>query len=128
MLLGGPIIDLFTILLSPLFENLESLWIRLLVTAIACAILAFGMTIVIKSNAGTGPNDLVSVVLADKLKWKFSIVRVAVDIVFVLVGFWLGGTIGVGTIICAALVGPVAGLFLPINEKWINKTVSKFIK
>lgn len=128
MLLGGPIIDLFTILLSPLFENLESLWIRLLVTAIACAILAFGMTIVIKSNAGTGPNDLVSVVLADKLKWKFSIVRVAVDIVFVLVGFWLGGTIGVGTIICAALVGPVAGLFLPINEKWINKTVAKFIK
>ena len=71
---------------------------------------------------------MVSVVIADKLKWKFSIVRVAVDFVFVLAGFWLGGTIGVGTIICAALVGPVAGLFLPINEKWINKTVAKFIK
>lgn len=128
MLLGGPIIDIFTKILSPVFENDISLIVRLVITAIACVILSFGMTIVIKSDAGTGPNDLVSVVLADKIKWKFSIVRVIVDIVFVAVGMLLGGKAGLGTIICAGLVGPVAGLFLPINEKWINKTVKALIK
>lgn len=128
MLLGGPIIDIFTKMLSPVFENDISLVVRLIITAIACVILSFGMTIVIKSDAGTGPNDLVSVVLADKIKWKFSVVRVIVDVVFVAVGMLLGGKAGLGTIICAGLVGPVAGLFLPINEKWINKTVKALIK
>ncbi len=128
MLLGGPIIDVFTRFFSPLFEQSPHILVRILVTAIACVILSFGMTIVIKSDAGTGPNDLVSVVLADKIKCKFSIVRVIVDVVFVAVGMLLGGKAGVGTIICVGLVGPFAGLFLPINEKWINKTINKVIK
>ena len=28
-----------------------------------------------------------------------------------------------GTIVCIALVGPVAGIFLPIHEKLVNKIV-----
>ncbi|MFA6829013.1 MAG: hypothetical protein WCQ74_05745, partial [Saccharofermentanales bacterium] len=90
-----------------------------------CVILAFGMTIVIKSAAGTGPNDLVAIVISDKLKFKFSIVRVVVDLCFAGIGFLLGGTVGLGTIICAFVVGPVAGLFLPFNEKWIKRIVNK---
>ena len=37
---------------------------------LGCIILAYGMTIVIKSDAGTGPNDLVAVVISDKTKKK----------------------------------------------------------
>ena len=51
-----------------------------------------------------------------------------VDFSFVLVGFLLGGSFGAGTIICAFLVGPVAGIFLPINEKFIQQFISKRIK
>ena len=80
-------------------------------------------TIVIKSDAGTGPNDLVAVVLSDKLHRKFSIVRIITDILFILSGFLLGGAVGIGTIICACLVGPVAGIFLPIQDKWIHKII-----
>ena len=43
-----------------------------------CILLA-GLTIVIKSDAGTGPNDLVAVVLSDKLHRSFSVVRLLVD-------------------------------------------------
>ena len=84
---------------------------------LGCGILAFGMTIVIKSQAGTGPNDLVAVVLSDKTKWKFGPVRVSVDLLFALVGFLLGGIVGLGTMICMAVVGPVAQLFMPVSEK-----------
>ena len=99
--------------------------VKIIVNILGCVILAFGMTIVIKSAAGTGPNDLVAIVISDKLKFKFSIVRVVVDLCFAGIGFLLGGTVGLGTIICAFVVGPVAGLFLPINEKWIKRIVNK---
>lgn len=96
---------------------------KIIVLAAGCMILAFGMTIVIKSDAGTGPNDLVAVVISDKTKYRFSMVRILVDLSFVLVGFVLGGSVGIGTIICAALVGPVAGFFLPYSEKVVYRVL-----
>ena len=124
MLFGGPIIDLFSILLSKF--NLHTLPLpgRILILSAGCTILAVGMTIVINSEAGTGPNDLVAIVLSDKTKVRFSVMRVLVDSTFVITGFFLGGTLGVGTIICALLVGPIAGYFLPITKKIIQKTIS----
>ena len=123
MVFGGPIIDFFSLLLSPIFEAVGSLPVMYLLLALGCVILAYGMTIVIKSNAGTGPNDLVAVVISDKLGKKFSIIRVIVDISFVLLGMLMGGVFGSGTLVCAFLVGPVAGLFLPINERLIDKAL-----
>lgn len=125
MTCGGPIIDFFLILLEPLFEAFPVLWFKIPMLAAGCIILAYGMTIVIKSNAGTGPNDLVSVVLSDKTHWKFTFVRIGTDAAFVILGFILGGSFGVGTIICTFLVSPVAGFFLPRNERIIEKIVSR---
>ena len=88
--------------------------------AAGCVILAFGMTIVMKSDSGVGPNDLVAIVISDKLGQSFSITRIVVDVCFVAAGFLMGGAVGVGTIICAALVGPVAGIFLPHSERIVE--------
>ncbi len=126
MICGGPIIDLYMLLLSPILNGCSSLLARLLMLVIGCFILAYGMTIVIKSDAGTGPNDLVAVVLSDKLQKKFSITRVIVDLSFVIIGFLLGGLVGIGTIICACFVGPVASLFLPINERLVQRLLHKW--
>ena len=124
MFCGGPIIDFFTLLLGPLFAGEVSLIVRIAVNLLGCVILAFGMTIVIKSEAGTGPNDLVAVVLSDKLKKPFGIVRVIVDLLFTGIGFALGGTVGIGTITCAFCVGPVANFFFPTVESAVKKVVS----
>lgn len=67
----------------------------------------------------------VAVVISEKIHFKFSVVRILTDLTFVAVGFLLGGSLGVGTIICAFLVGPVAGFFLPYSEKYINKIVQR---
>ena len=125
MFCGGPIIDFFTIILGPIFETGLPLWLRILVNILGCGILAYGMTIVIKSDAGTGPNDLVAIVISDKTKKKFSVVRVIVDLCFAGIGFAMGGTIGVGTLICAFVVGPVAGIFMPYNERLVNRVIEK---
>ena len=117
MALGGPIIDVYTLWLSPFLNETLLLAVRVPMLAVGCVILAFGMTIVIRSQAGTGPNDLVAVVLSDKSGKPFGPVRIGVDLTFALVGFALGGVVGVGTIICAFLVGPAAQLFFPVSEK-----------
>lgn len=123
MICGGPIIDVFNSIFTPLFDPRPSLPISILILCAACVILAFGMTLVIQSDAGTGPNDLVALVTSQKLGKKFSIVRIIVDFSFVLAGFLLGGSFGAGTIVCAVLVGPVAGFFLPYSEKIVKKVL-----
>ena len=128
MVCGGPIIDFFTLLLTPLFPQDMALPLRIAILAAGCVILAYGMTIVIKSDAGTGPNDLVAIVISDKLHAKFSLVRIIVDACFIAVGWLLGGTFGIGTVICAALVGPVAGVFLAYNQRIIERLLHTFLK
>lgn len=113
MALGGPIIDVYTLWLAPFLNETLPLAVRVPMLAVGCVILAFGMTIVIRSQAGTGPNDLVAVVLSDKSGKPFGPVRIGVDLTFALVGFALGGVVGIGTIICAFLVGPAAQLVFP---------------
>lgn len=126
MALGGPIIDVYTLWLSPFLNETLLLAVRVPMLAVGCVILAFGMTIVIRSQAGTGPNDLVAVVLSDKSGKPFGPVRIGVDLTFALVGFALGGVVGIGTIICAFLVGPAAQLFFPVSEKICMCVLNQF--
>lgn len=127
MLFGGPIIDIFTVLIKNVINDSLPFTARITILCIGCVILAAGMSIVIKSGAGTGPNDLVAIVISDKSHRKFSIVRVIVDCCFVISGYLLGGVFGIGTIICAFLVGPIAGLVMPISEKYIQRFLSNVV-
>ena len=117
MFCGGPIIDFFTWCLSGLGIGTARLPIKIVALVLGCVILAFGMSIVIRSEAGTGPNDLVAVVISDKSGKRFGIVRIITDVAFVLTGFVLGGKFGIGTIICAVLVGPVAEKCMPVSDR-----------
>ena len=126
MALGGPIIDVYTLWLSPVIHGGLPLPLRLALLVAGCVILAFGMTIVIRSQAGTGPNDLVAVVLSDKLRKPFGPVRIGVDLTFALVGLALGGVVGLGTVICAFLVGPAAQMFFPISQRLCEAALAQF--
>ena len=121
MILGGPIIDFFTVLLKNIIHSQSPMFLRIGALVVGCIILAFGMSIVIKSQAGTGPNDLVAVVISDKSGKKFGVVRIIVDVCFAASGFFFGGTVGLGTIICAFVVGPAAQVFMPFAEKMCNR-------
>lgn len=125
MFCGGPIIDIFTLILGRFGIENANILIKIVILIIGCGILAFGMSIVIKSDAGTGPNDLVAVVISDKSKKRFGVIRIAVDVIFVLTGFILGGKFGIGTIICAFLVGPVADFCMPFSDSIVKSCVNK---
>ena len=128
MFCGGPIIDFFSWLLGGLGIGEAGLPVKIPILILGCVILASGMSIVIRSEAGTGPNDLVAVVISEKRKIRFSVVRIATDVLFVLAGFLLGGRFGVGTIICALLVGPVADFCMPFSTSLVKRCLSRFLQ
>ena len=86
------------------------------------------MTVVIRSDAGTGPNDLVALVISEKSRKKFSLVRMLVDACFIGLGWLFGGVVGVGPLVCMLLVGPCAGLCLPVNSRLTDRLVAAVIK
>ncbi len=119
---GGWIIDLFLWRFSDTVTEESSMVIRLAVLVAGCVILSLGMSIVIKSNSGTGPNDLIAIILTDKVKkFPFSRVRMTCDVVFTVAGFLMGGVFGIGTIVAVMLIGPTVQFFLPRSEKMIGK-------
>lgn len=122
---GGWIIDLFMWIFGDSISAASPIALRVAAMVLGCVILSFGMSLVIKSNSGTGPNDLVAIILSDVInrRWRvaFRWVRIACDILFVAAGWLLGGTFGVGTVVAIALTGPVVQFFLPISGKLIHK-------
>lgn len=125
-LFGGPIIDVFTAMVGGVLNPRMGTVLRVLCSVLGCTILACGMALVIQSDAGTGANDLVAVILADKLKkFQFRWVRMACDAAFMLGGFLLGGTLGLGTVFAVLLVGPVAQQVMPFWRRIVERCVAK---
>lgn len=124
--LGGPIIDLFSWMLGTWINTDSGLPVRIGSMLIGCVILAIGMSIVINSNAGTGPNDLIAIILSDKITAvEFRWVRVGCDLFFVLLGYFLGGTVGAGTIVAVFLTGPLVQFWLPKTKRLILKIAGR---
>ena len=128
MVCGGPIIDFFMWILKRFAIESAGLSIKIPILILGCIILAFGMTIVIRSEAGTGPNDLIAVVISEKGGFRFGLTRVITDGLFVLVGFLLGSKLGIGTIICAFLVGFVADFFMPYSDRIVKSVIRYTLK
>lgn len=125
-ILGGPIIDVFNWLLGGIVSGTSPMPVRLVSMVAGCIILSIGMALVIASDAGTGPNDLVAVILTDRLeKFQFRTVRICCDLFFLTAGWLLGGTVGIGTVAAAFLVGPVVQIFLPIHRRNIRRILER---
>lgn len=118
---GGPIIDFFTWMFGDVINQSAPMALRIVCMVAGCAILSAGMSVVINSSAGTGPNDLVAIILSDKLKGvQFRWVRVGCDLFFVALGFFLGGTVGAGTIAAVCLTGPLVQFWLPRSKRAVQ--------
>ena len=122
---GGWIIDFFLFLIGDRISIASPMWLRIIVMLLGCIILSIGMSVVIESNSGTGPNDLIAIILTDEINKhynvKFQWVRIACDVFFVVVGLLLGGIFGIGTLTAALVTGPLVQRFLPVSRRIIGK-------
>ncbi|MCT7355352.1 hypothetical protein N4P33_24805 [Streptomyces sp. 15-116A] len=68
----------------------------------------------IAARFGPGPRDGLMTGLHQRTGVSIRVVRTAIEITVVATGFILGGTVGVGTLLYAVAIGPLAQLFLRV--------------
>lgn len=79
--------------------------LRLLMVLAGLAILSFGTFLYLSAGLGTGPRDGLMVVIARKTKRSVRLIRTLNEAVALFIGYFLGGSVGIGTLIMVSLVG-----------------------
>lgn len=65
------------------------------------------------ARLGAGPRDGLMTGLHARTGWPLRRVRTLIELAVVIVGWLLGGTVGVGTVLYAVAIGPLTQFFLP---------------
>jgi len=102
----GMCVDVGTFLYSKIFV-VEALWCQVIACVAGCLLLYTGVAIFIAMDIGLDPMTGVAMVLRDWLKWDYKRAKWLFDGCMTLLGFLLGGTLGIVTILSAVTAGPV---------------------
>jgi uncharacterized membrane protein YczE len=103
MFMIGLFLDLILFLdFIPLFNNF---WIGTIVHIIGLFIISLGTYFYIASAFGAGPRDSLMVAVTRKTRLPVGLCRGIVEVSVVLIGWFLGGMVGLGTIISALSIG-----------------------
>ncbi|WP_196000163.1 hypothetical protein [Clostridium sp. 1001271B_151109_B4] len=116
----GPIIDLGVKAVSYFPVESANIFVKMLLVLGGCFIIAVGFSIMSESDIGVAPNDIVPFIIKDKLNCQYRWVRIAFDATFLIVGFILGGKVGIGTIIAMLAIGPFIQFCLPYGKKFVG--------
>ena len=68
----------------------------------------------IGASLGPGPRDGLMTGLVRRTGRSVRLVRTVIEVTVLVVGFLLGGTVGMGTLLYAFAIGPIAHAFLPL--------------
>lgn len=113
MLTIGYIADFFYISLEHWNLTAEAFVIRLMLTVVAVLLACLGIALYIESKMGIAPYDAaaLAVVEVSKNRLPFSFARMLIDGAAVALGFVLGSTVGIATLLMAILAGPIIQFF-----------------
>ena len=109
-LLVGPAADIGLALIP----TGQDLWLRICFFVIGLVVLSAATGLYIGTHFGPGPRDGLMTGLHRVTGWRIWIVRTAIEVTVVLIGWLLGGNVGFGTLAFALLVGPLCQYFMRI--------------
>ena len=126
MVLVGYQIEFFSKLFGNFFavESL-SLPVRLLITVVAIAIFAIGVAMYMDTELGVSPYDAITPLITDRTGWTYTPVRVAQDLLVVAGAYFLGGPVGISTVITGFFAGPLISFFSKIISQPIMNKVEE---
>ena len=90
---------------------------QLILAVVSVITVGIGGGIYLVSNLGAGPRDGLMIGLQKVTNLPVALVRAILEISVVSVGWYLGGTVGVGTLLFAFGIGPCVALGLFIVDK-----------
>jgi uncharacterized membrane protein YczE len=97
----------------PYLPTPESFFLQILQVIIGVVILGLGIGFYLIANLGPGPRDGLMTGLQKITNLPIALIRSMIEISAVVCGWYLGGIVGLGTIVFALGIGPSvsAGLF-----------------
>lgn len=119
MLVIGLFIDFFNWLLP----DVTSLVAQGSCFVLGVLVLAYGIGIYVSPNPGAGPRDSLMLLIVDKLGWSLRTARTTIEAIVTIVGFILGGPVGIGTLFVVLFIGQFIQIAMPQCKKlllWIT--------
>jgi len=101
-----------------------SLLERIVMVFVAILFLSFALAIYIYANIGYSPFEGILLTIKQKVKMRFAFIKIINDASLFIIGWLLGGTIGIGSVMTVILLGPLIDLFTHLvkKTKWLPET------
>lgn len=99
----GIFIDFF----NWLIPNPNLLFIQFIAYVVGIVLIAAGSGIYMSANLGAGPRDSFMLLMVKKNRLSIATARTIMEVFVAVVGFLLGGPLGLGTVFIAFTVGPI---------------------
>lgn len=104
--------------------------VRSLFLVVGIIILCFGSSLYFIGDLGVSTYDAVALILAEKKVAPFQYCRIGSDLICTIIGFLLGATVGIGTLVTAFFMGPIIAFFnnkisIPLRYGKRNKDLHK---
>ena len=89
-------------------------WIQVALFTAGLVLLAIATGLYIGPRMGPGPRDGLMTGLHARTGWPIWSVRTGIEVTVLIIGWFLGGNVGIGTLAFAVLIGPLCSLTLPL--------------
>ena len=100
--------------LIPLIQFLQEIFNPLFLSFLGTILVGFGSGIYLITNLGPGTRDGLMTGISKKYNKPISLIRFSIEFSVVFLGWLLGGTFGLGTLIFASLIGPSISISLKL--------------
>ena len=109
-ILNAVIIALVLEFILPLLPTFESYIANVILAMVGVLVTGFGGAIYLIANLGPGPRDGLMTGLQSVTNLPIAVVRTFLEVTVVLIGWMLGGTLGLGTVFFALGIGPAVAI------------------
>jgi uncharacterized protein len=103
--------------MMPFFPSPDSYAVSVVMVIIGILVIGLGSAFYIPSNLGPGPRDGLMTGLHYRTGIPIGRVRFVIEAAFLLAGWLLGGSVGLGTVLVTVLVGEVVAIFFGIVSR-----------
>ena len=106
----GYVVEYSSLLFGMMIPD-PTILVRILALGTGILAISFGAAIYFTGDLGVSTYDAVALVMAEKKIAKFQYCRIGTDLICTLIGFSLGATVGIGTLVTAFFMGPIIAFF-----------------
>lgn len=126
MLLIGIFMDV--LMLNNLVPNFNGLLASLILLIVGIFVEGIGCWLYISAGLGAGPRDGLMVILTKRTGKSVRFIKTIVEIGATTIGYILGGSLGIGTLIMAVLGGPIFQFVFKIIKFDVKGVEHRFIQ